>query len=225
MTDLRNTLRAFHSYLNMKLPITILTCLLALPFASALVPAESAETAIPLGVGQEAPPLTLLTPEAEPFDLGAAVRSQPTVLIFYRGGWCPYCNRHLAALQEIEEDLLELGFQIIAVSPDQPEALQPTMDKNELNYRLLSDREMKAASAYGVAFVVPEDIRIKYEEYGIDLAAVPGNPAAKWLPVPAIFLIDADGVVRFVHTNPDYKIRLDPDEILDAAEDVTDASD
>ena len=153
------------------------------------------------------------------------MREQPTLLIFYRGGWYPYCNRHLAALLEIEEDLLELGFQIIAVSPDQPAALQPTIAKNELNYQLLSDREMKAADSYGVAFVVPEDIRTKYEEYGIDLASVPGNPDAKWLPVPAIFLIDAEGVVRFVHTNPDYKLRLDPADILEAAEDVVGSSD
>ena len=183
-------------------------------------PAESAETAQALKAGQTTPQVTLLTPESESFDLGAAVRSQPTVLIFYRGGWCPYCNRHLAALQEIEEDLLELGFQIIAVSPDQPAGLQPTIEKNDLNYRLLSDRDMKAASAYGVAFVVPEDIRIKYEGFGVDLASVPGNQDAKWLPVPAIFLIDAEGVVRFVHTNPNYKLRLDPADILEAAEDV-----
>lgn len=209
----------------MKLLITILTCMLALPLMASASPAESAESAQALKTGQATPQVTLLTPEGESFDLGAAVREQPTVLIFYRGGWCPYCNRHLAALQEIEEDLLGLGFQIIAVSPDQPAALQPTIKKNELNYRLLSDREMKAASGYGVAFVVPEDIRTKYEGFGIDLASVPGNPDAKWLPVPAIFLIDAEGVVRFVHTNPNYKLRLDPADILEAAEDVVGSSD
>ncbi len=209
----------------MKLLITILTCLFALPLVASASPAESAETAQALKPGQATPQVSLLTPEGESFDLGAAVREQPTLLIFYRGGWCPYCNRHLAALLEIEEDLLELGFQIIAVSPDQPAALQLTIAKNELNYQLLSDREMKAADSYGVAFVVPEDIRTKYEEYGIDLASVPGNPDAKWLPVPAIFLIGAEGVVRFVHTNSDYKLRLDPADILEAAEDVVDSSD
>jgi len=209
----------------MKLLTTILTCMLALPLMAAASPADSSETAQALRIGHATPQVTLLTPEGELFDLGAAVREQPTVLIFYRGGWCPYCNRHLAALQEIEEDLLELGFQIIAVSPDQPAALQPTIEKHELNYRLLSDHDMKAASGYRVAFVVPEDIRTKYEGFGVELASVPGNPDAKWLPVPAIFLIDAAGVVRFVHTNPDYKLRLDPAVILEAAEDVAGSSD
>jgi peroxiredoxin len=209
----------------MKLFFAILTCMLALPLMVAASPAASAETAQALKTGQTTPQVSLLTPEGEAFDLGAAVREQPTVLIFYRGGWCPYCIRHLAALQEIEEDLLGMGFQIIAVSPDTPAGLQPTVQKNELNYQLLSDREMKAASSYGVAFIVPDDIRTKYEDYGIDLASVPGNPDAKWLPVPAIFLIDAEGVVRFVHTNPNYKVRMDPADILDAAEDIVGSSD
>ncbi len=198
----------------MKLTLMLLSCVLALPVMRAMPLAESAETVTPIAVGSESPQVTVLTTDGESFDLGAAVRDQPTVLIFYRGGWCPYCNRHLMALQEIEGDLVEMGFQIIAVSPDKPSALQPTTEKNELHYQLLSDREMKAASAYGVAFRMTDELRTKYLGHGFDLAPVPGNPSASWLPVPAVFIINGDGVVSYVHTNPNYRLRLDPDDLL-----------
>lgn len=209
----------------MKFTLMLLSCVLALPMMRAATLAESAESATPLTVGSEAPQVSVLTTDGGLFDLGAAVREQPTVLIFYRGGWCPYCNRHLMAMQEIESDLMELGYQIIAVSPDKPAALQPTTEKNELHYQLLSDRAMKAASAYGVAFAVSDAVRTKYKEYGIDLAAVPGEPDARWLPVPAVFIINGDGVVRYVHTNPDYKLRLDPDDLLMEAENALESDD
>ena len=108
-------------------------------------------TATPLDAGGTMPAVTLQTADGEAFDLAAAVREQPAVLIFYRGGWCPYCTRHLMALQEVEPQVLEAGYRILAISPDRPEKLRETLAEQELGYTLLSDSDMTAAKAFGLA--------------------------------------------------------------------------
>ena len=97
-----------------------------------------------------------------------------------------------------------------------PEAMPATTEKNHLNYRLFSDRAMAASAAYGVAFVVPDEIVEKYGKWNIDLAPLPSDDSKRWLPVPAVFII-ANGEVRFVHSEVDYKVRLSTDDVLTAA--------
>lgn len=179
--------------------------------------ASSATEAAPLAAGARVPAAVVQTVEGDKLDLAAAVAEKPTLLVFYRGSWCPYCNRHLAALGEIEPELLKLGYQILAVSPDETPGLRAAAEKNRLNYRLLSDRAMLASAAFGLAFRIDGPTVEKYRGYKIDLPPVPGEPAARWLPVPAVYVIGRDGVVKFVHADPDYKARLAPADVLAAA--------
>lgn len=189
-----------------------------LPVAAQSAPlAETPELVRPLAVGTRTPAVTVRTPDGEELKLAAALAGRKTIVIFYRGGWCPYCNQHLAALGELEPQLQAAGWQILALSPDEPAALAPTATKNKTAYRLLSDRAMAASAAFGVAFRVDEATAAKYREYGISLPPVPENPAARWLPVPAVFLVDQGGKVRFVHADADYKARLSPEALLAAA--------
>lgn len=188
-----------------------------LPLFAPGAPAPSAEAVKPLAIGARVPDVRLRSADEQEVALAPLLRGGKTVLIFYRGGWCPYCNKHLAELAELEPELLELGWQIIALSPDSPAALTPTSTKNKTSYRLLSDRAMRAADAFGVAFRVDEATVKKYREYQIDLPPVPGDSAARWLPVPAVFLVDRDLGVRFSHVNADYKNRLSAEALLAAA--------
>jgi peroxiredoxin len=128
------------------------------------------------------PEVTLRTADGEAFDLSAAVSRKPAVLIFYRGGWCPYCNLHLGQLQEAEADLVKLGYQILAISPDRPAKLAESVEKGKLSYTLLSDAAMDAAKAFGIAFRVDDTTVEKYKGYGIDLEAASGQ-AHHLLPV------------------------------------------
>lgn len=180
--------------------------------------APSAAEAKPLPVGAQVPAVMVKTVEGADLVLTDALAQKPTVLIFYRGSWCPYCNKHLAALAEIEPKLLAMGYQIIALSPDEATGLQKMTEKNHLNYRLLSDHAMNAASAFGVAFRVNAKTIEAYTGYGIKLTPVPGEPDARWLPVPAVYIIGRDGLVKFVHTNPDYKVRLTAEQVMTAAQ-------
>lgn len=179
--------------------------------------AATADAVCPILIGQKVPPLVLKNVKGEAFDLNNALSQKPTVLIFYRGGWCPYCNLHLAELRNIEEDLQKLGFQIIAVSPDRPALLKPAIEKNELGYTLLSDSDMQAARAFGIAFSVADETVSRYKEkHGIDLEADSGR-SHHLLPVPSAFVIDREGMITFSYVNPNYKVRIDAPLLLEAA--------
>lgn len=170
----------------------------------------------PLKVGDIVPDTTLQTETGEAVKLTDLVQEKPTVLIFYRGGWCPYCTRHLSALVEIEADLLAAGYQMLAISPDQPSKIAETPDREKLKYRLLSDSSMETAKAFGITFQVPAELVSKYKnEYQIDLEAASGQ-THHLLPYPAVYVVGTDGVIRFAHVNEDYKVRLEPAKILEA---------
>ncbi len=179
----------------------------------------SAEEVQPLAIGAPAPAVTLQTAAGEAFDLGAAVRRQPAMLIFYRGGWCPYCNVHLGQLQEAEAEIRALGYQVLAISPDRPEKLAESAGKLQPDYTLLSDHAMAAALGFGIAFRVDDATLETYKGYGIDLEAASGE-THHLLPVPAVFIVGTDGWIRFAYANPDYKVRLSPEELLAAAKDA-----
>lgn len=179
---------------------------------------NQADDICPILVGQTLPRMVLKSPDGSLFDVNAANAEQPTILIFFRGGWCPYCNVHLGQLQMIESDLVQLGYQILAVSPDRPANLEALAEEREISYRLLSDSEMTAAISLGIAFRVDDATVTKYKSaLGADLE--PNSDQGHYLlPVPAVFVVGKDGVIQFSYVNPNYKVRLHADVLLKAAE-------
>ncbi len=172
--------------------------------------------ASPAAVGDTIPDTTLRDESGVEVNLRELVQEKPAVLVFYRGGWCPYCTRHLSALADIENDILAAGYQILAISPDQPSKLAETPDREKLDYRLLSDSTMETANAFGISFQVPAELVSKYKnEYQIDIEAASGQPH-NLLPHPAIYVVGTDGIISFAHVNEDYKVRLEPEKILEA---------
>lgn len=181
------------------------------------IAAVSAGAAIqPLMIGQPIPETPLRTMNGEPFSLRAAAQEQQVVLIYYRGGWCPYCNVHLQQLQAIEPQLRRLGYRIIAVSADKPSRLQQSMAQNQLTYTLLSDASMQTADAFGIAYKVDQPTLQMLGSNGMDIEEASGRKH-HMLPVPSVFLIGTDGIIDFVYANPDYRVRLKPDVLLAAA--------
>jgi peroxiredoxin len=169
----------------------------------------------PLVAGDKLPSnLQLQTAKGETFDLSQEVSAKPAVLIFYRGGWCPYCTRHLAALQEVESKIVEAGYQILAISPDRPKKLAETLGAHKLKYQLLSDSDMQAAKEFGLAFEVDEKTREKYKGYGIDLVDASGKDHYL-LPVPAVYVVNQSGAITYAFAEEDYKVRLEPAKLLE----------
>ena len=174
---------------------------------------SSAEEICPILVGDSVPDLVLLSVDANSFNLNEAITNKPAVLIFYRGGWCPYCNIQLGQLAQIEDEIIKAGYQIIAISPDKPEKLAVSIDKHKMNYLLLSDSSMAAAKAFKIAFKLDDETIRKYNEYGIDLYSETGQ-RHNLLPVPSVFVVGTDEIIKFEYVNPNYKVRLDPNILL-----------
>ena len=188
---------------------------LGLPAAYAAVP-NTAEEVQPLAEGSPAPAFVARKPDGADWRFDPGGLRSPVMLIFYRGGWCPYCNAHLAALREAETELKQMGFEVLFLSADRPETLHASLKEPVPGYTLLSDSRMQAARAFGIAFRVDDATVRRYREHGIDLDAASGETHHE-LPVPAVFLVDQRGVIRFVHANPDYKVRISATELLVAA--------
>jgi peroxiredoxin len=158
-------------------------------------------TISPLLIGEKIPNVTLSDASDKKINLLEIAAQKPSVIVFYRGGWCPYCNLHLSELQTIESDIIKEGYQIIAISPDSPESLKASMSKNKLNYLLLSDNRTEAAKAFGLAFEAPD----RYAEM---LSKASAEQNKSLLPVPAVFVVNSAGEILFEYISPDYKKRL-----------------
>lgn len=176
-----------------------------------------------LQAGATAPDLTLPDALNNPFGLSALWQRGPLVLIFYRGGWCPYCNLELRAWQQQLAALKHMGAQLVAVSPQTPDNSLSTAEKNELAFPVLSDSALQAATAFGVAFEMPPELIALYSSVGNDLPVLNGN--GRWvLPVPAAYVIDQDGRIAYAHVESDYRERAEPADVLAAVAQVRDAS-
>jgi peroxiredoxin len=169
-----------------------------------------------LKVGDSIPDVTLRTVEDKEVHLRKLIADKPAVLVFYRGGWCPFCNVHLQSLSGIKDDLAREGVQLIAISMDQPSKLRETLQKDKLDYTLLSDSDASAVKAFGISFKVSDATLEKMKTHGVDLDAATGN-SDHILPHPAVFVVNTTGIIRFAHVNPDFKVRLEPAKVLEAA--------
>ncbi len=168
---------------------------------------KNAEDISPLLIGERLPEANLLDVEGEDVFLQDILKEKPTILVFYRGGWCPYCNNQLSSLAELEKEILELGFQIVAISPDHYESLKPTVDKGELDYNIYSDSGAKLIQDIGIGFKTPE----KAKGY---IFKKTNKNATDVLPVPTVFILDTKGKILFEYINPDYSTRLSSELLL-----------
>jgi peroxiredoxin len=163
--------------------------------------------------GDIAPDFTLPNITGDPVSLYRALNSGPVVLSFYRGGWCPFCNLELQALQAQLSEFKALGANLIGISPETPDKSLSAIDKHRLDFEVLSDIGNKTAGKYGLLFTVYEEMRPLYLKWGLDVPASNGDDSWE-LPVPATYVIDTDGVVRAAHVDKDYTRRMEPAQIL-----------
>lgn len=183
----------------------------------------AADTALMVdrGVGTGGPAVGDTAPDFElPDQLGRTVKSadfraqEPLVISFYRGGWCPYCNLELRALQQHLPQFTALGASLVAISPQLPDESMTTVEKNELSFPVLSDVGNQVARQFGLVFSLSESLRPIYADFGIDLPKYNGTDTFE-LPVPATFVIDSAGTVKAAYVNADYKQRMEPAEIVE----------
>jgi peroxiredoxin len=177
--------------------------------------AASGVAARALKVGDSVPDFALPNQRGETVQFADLVRQGPVVISFYRGGWCPYCNLEIRALQQALPEITDLGARLLAVSPELPDGAMRTAEKNAIAFDVLSDLGNRVAAAFGLVFTLPPALQALYREMGLDLEKANGD-ASMTLPIPATYVVGADRRVIHAHVDPDYSRRMEPADVVDA---------
>ena len=167
-----------------------------------------------LQLGDRVPNALLKSSTGETKTIATLHSSEFLVLNFYRGGWCPYCNLELRAYERLQNDFSEIGMSIIAISAEIPHLTKDTTVKNSITYPILTDVDAKLMKALGIVFQLDEATKREYANFGVDLAHIQGNDNYE-LPVPAIYVINKQREIVFVHFEEDYMTRLEPEVLLE----------
>lgn len=136
------------------------------------------------------------------------------------GAWCPYCNLALRALQQHHDAITARGARLVAVSPQIPDESLSLAEKHALTFDVLSDIGADVAKQYGLAFDLSDELGGLYDRLGFDLRRTNAGHG-RTLPLPATYVIDRAGIVRWAFVETDYKLRAEPSEILDALDDLS----
>ncbi|HDZ8846920.1 peroxiredoxin-like family protein [Aeromonas veronii] len=137
----------------------------------------------------------------------------PVVLNIYRGGWCPYCNLEMQALNIALPEFVKRGVTLLGLTPEMPTTAQDTLTANELAITVLSDEGNRVSASLGLVFELPEVLRPIYERFGIDIPASNGDDSFT-LPVPATYILGQDRVARYHFVNVDYTQRAEPTQLI-----------
>jgi peroxiredoxin len=165
-------------------------------------------------VGATLPGADLLDPHGAPTSLYNALGDRLSVLVFYRGAWCPYCNITLNTYQaELVAELGRRNVGLVAISPQAPDGSLSMQEKNELTFTVLSDPGNQLATAAGILTAPSDEVRAAQLQLGLDLTAVNAD-GTTGLPMPTTLIVDADHTIRWVDVHPDYTTRSEPEQIL-----------
>ncbi|WP_394748829.1 peroxiredoxin-like family protein [Spongiimicrobium salis] len=165
--------------------------------------------------GDSIPAISLPNANGVQLDIRDILKDKRVVLAFYRGAWCPYCNLELKALQEALPQIEAKGAQLVAISPQTPDNSMTSKEKNDLSFEVLSDTDNGVARAMNLVYELPDALVALYTKFGIDLASSNGGTAWE-LPIAATYIIEQDGSISYHYLEEDYKLRADPQAILDA---------
>lgn len=183
---------------------------------------------IPAGVvkvGDALAPFTLYNAVGKPVGLEDLVATGPAVLVFYRGGWCPYCNLALRTYQrELLPQLHAWHATLAAISPQTPDQSLSTAEKAALDFQVLSDPGSRLARRIGIAFEQAEEVLAAQRRLGLDLAHV-NEEGSTLLPMPTVLIVDPNRTVRFAEVHPDYTARTEVADIVAALARMHDETD
>ena len=168
-----------------------------------------------LKTGDHFPDFKLPNAQGEEVSSETLLKQGPLIISFYRGGWCPYCNIELKALQAALPEFKEKNAQLIAISPERPDNSLSTKEKNNLNFEVLTDKDNSFSRSINLVYQLPGELVSLYNKFGIDLKESQNNENNE-LPISATYVVNKEGVVTYDFVKEDYKLRADPKAILEA---------
>ncbi len=164
-------------------------------------------------IGQILPDCKLIDSDNNELLLYDLLNNEKTILSFYRGAWCPYCNLELAFYDELIKES-EYNIQMLAISPERPDESSKNMDVNDLSFTVLSDINNSFSKQLNLVFKLPKKLKVLYRLMGINLKKSQNNINYE-LPIPATYIIDKNKVIRKAWINADYTKRAEPDLVLE----------
>ncbi len=165
-------------------------------------------------VGDTAPDFTLTNADGKEVALSALLKEGPVILTWYRGGWCPYCNIALAAMEKKLPEFRKAGAQLVALTPELPDKSLTTTEKNKLTFQVLTDKDHAVARKFGIAFDLTPEVRELYKKH-FNLTEFNGATAGDGtLPLAATYIIDRKGVIRWAFLDADYRKRAEPADLV-----------
>jgi peroxiredoxin len=167
-----------------------------------------------LSVKDKAPDFTAKDQSGKTINLKSQLNKSSVVMVFYRGEWCPFCNKELKALEDSLKFITAKGAVVLAVSPEKPENIAKTVEKTKASYSILYDEGLKIMKSYGVSFKVDSLTIVKYKTYGIDFNMANGEVNGANLPIPAVYIIDKKGIITYRYFDADYRKRPTVKELL-----------
>lgn len=191
------------------IPVTLLV------FFSSFLFAQT-ETVYPGGLkaGDVAPAFTAKDQDGNTVNLEDRLKAGPVVILFYRGQWCPHCNKQLSHFSDSLQLLRDKKATVLAVTPETADGIRKTLEKTRASFPVLEDAGLEIMKLYKVNFAVDAKTISRYKGYGIDFDKANGVNGAN-LPVPATYIIGTDGKVKYVFFNTDYRKRVSVKDILD----------
>ncbi len=164
--------------------------------------------------GDKMPSFSLPNANNETVSSDTLLSKGPLVVNFYRGGWCPYCNLELGAFQEALPEIIDLGAQVVAISPNLPDKSLSSIEKYSLTFEVLSDIGNKISRQFGLVFTLDAQLQPLYKQFGIDISVFNGDESYE-LPIPATYVVNSDGIIKLAFVDADYTKRLDPNEVIE----------
>jgi len=166
-----------------------------------------------LNVEEIAPDFTAKNQHNKDVNLKELLKSGNVVLLFYRGEWCPFCNKQLKELEDSMSFISAKGANIVAITPEKQENISKTIEKTKATFNIVSDENLQIMKAYKVAFKLDEKTTEKYKGYGVNLSERNGSNGNN-LPVPALYVINKEGKITYRYFDTNYKNRASVKEIL-----------
>lgn len=176
-----------------------------------VTPEEAAKTA--LNVGRTMPEFTLKDANNKSVSSKDLLKQGNLVIVFYRGAWCPFCNKYLHDLQEKLTEIKAAGGNLVAISVENPDTSMKVSQKNGVAFTVLSDPKLMVARKFGIVYQLDKTTNEKYISYGIDLVKANGTEKPD-LPLSATYIVSKDGKIIYAYLEPDYKKRAAPSEVI-----------
>ncbi len=175
-----------------------------------------------LSVGESVGNFTLHDQHRRPVTLYDRLNEGPVVLKFYRGGWCPYCNRELKAMHHALPEIEYSGAQLLAITPESPENIVTTVRKNALDFPILHDANSEVARSFGLAVNLSESMKAFYRSLGLNLSLRNADVMVR-LPLPATYLIHSNYTVQYAFVDEDYTQRAEVSHVIAALKTIQQA--